>query len=844
MNHLKRSSNHLDWSAISTNPLTRQNSHGITGINLDITTLPSLKNGQPKYNTKVVRGNKSTISMANNNTLNTYTIVSLFRGRSADKFELGMAYIDVRSPVLTLCQFIDTPTFAILKIRLSIIDPIEVILPDINNDNADSLIEAIKDSCSSVEINTIQRKFFDDSRGCHLIKTLAAEEASNLDDSVMNKFLSLAASYCILKYVEQIQNLSFSGGSLKVVYESLEDRCIIDLNTLRNLEVIKKPNKGESSDKNGIGYKSLYTTVNNCLTDGGSRTLKANLLQPSCDPELLVRRFEVLDELKANEGLLHKIRGHLLKVQETEYLIAICVHIDRVYEKANTKRKIQEIIHLKKTLEHVDFLRTVISTMTSSIITEGKHHLDDVRLGEIQEMVSARLDLSYSDKKNTNIFINKSGILYAVKDDNELLEVTRKGYEELIISAQELSKEELPLVSGGKLVFNQSRGFHYSVSIVDALKQIVIPSNFLNVTKNKTSVLFTSRQMLRLKDRLDLIASEILVASDAIVNNLLNNLRKNISCLYNVAEFISQIDFLSSMAFYSTIVLTVKPNFATYMILGQSRHPLLDNKTDIIPNDIYISQESRFMIITGPNMSGKTTYMKQVCLLQILAQTGCMVPAEFATFPIIKRIFSRVGHNDDLTAKLSGFAIEMSELAPILKYADQHSLIAIDELGRSTSTEEGLAICFSMIEELINSRAFVIFATHFLNLSKLSLTFSSIENFHFPAEELIVNGESVLKASHSIQKGQYMGPLFGFELAQACHFPQEVITSARELAFKIREVDVREEKIDEDNLYKKRIIQLAHRVKRGLALERSPENDANIVKYFKKLKLEYQRGCI
>lgn len=235
--------------------------------------------------------------------------------------------------------------------------------------------------------------------------------------------------------------------------------------------------------------------------------------------------------------------------------------------------------------------------------------------------------------------------------------------------------------------------------------------------------------------------------------------------------------------------------------------------------------------------------MKQVCLLQILAQIGCMIPAESGSFPVFERIFSRLSHNDDIVTKRSGFAMEMSEIGPILRNANDKSLIAVDELGRSTSTEEGLAICFAIIERLIGIGAFTIFATHFLNLSKMTLSFSSIENYHFPAEEVNTNDVSYNNTNHMIKKGQYEGPLFGFTLAGACGFPKEVIENAKKTAEGIRNEDLNKYRTDGIVLYKRRLVKLGYKLIRCISIA-NQHDSSDIADYLRTLKNEYLKECL
>ncbi|KHJ91796.1 MutS domain V protein [Oesophagostomum dentatum] len=215
--------------------------------------------------------------------------------------------------------------------------------------------------------------------------------------------------------------------------------------------------------------------------------------------------------------------------------------------------------------------------------------------------------------------------------------------------------------------------------------------------------------------------------------------------------------------------------------------------------------------------TGKSTYLKQVCQLCILAQCGSFVPAKVAILPVFLRIFSRVGHNDDLHQNLSAFALEMSEIALILQYSDNSTLLVIDELARSTSTEEGISISYAIIEKLIKLRTFTIFATHFLDLAALDVNYSQVENFHFPPQVTYVNGVEQLSPTHKIRKGPYNGPLYGFELVELSTFPEEVVQNARDLAQRLHEETADQRTVSAEMAYQRTLAKAAQRFRQVVA---------------------------
>jgi len=303
---------------------------------------------------------------------------------------------------------------------------------------------------------------------------------------------------------------------------------------------------------------------------------------------------------------------------------------------------------------------------------------------------------------------------------------------------------------------------------------------------------------------------------------------------------------LATLTHYSlNMTEGVRPKFGTQLAIKSGRHPLLDeDNIDIVPNDTFVSQDTRFVLITGPNMAGKSTFIKQVCLLQILAQIGCYVPAKAACFVLRNHIFSRIGHNDDMGDNLSSFALEMAEVSSMLQSANDKSLIIIDELARSTSTEEGISICFALCEQLIESKAFVFLATHFLDLCLLETHYTVVRNFHFGADTGFDDEDNeYLIPSHLLETGPYRGPLYGLELAELTNLPQSVVKSARQMATRLRsEVEEQRENGALRGMSRQReLAQLAHRIMHMIDLI-PVTTEENIGKYMEFLQETFANG--
>ncbi|CAI8056057.1 MutS protein homolog 4 [Geodia barretti] len=267
------------------------------------------------------------------------------------------------------------------------------------------------------------------------------------------------------------------------------------------------------------------------------------------------------------------------------------------------------------------------------------------------------------------------------------------------------SKYNLPI----KVCGSNSRGFYMQLytgaGAPPELDVDNLPSDFMKISKNRNTINFSTADLLRLNDRAQEATKEIYVMTNVVVNELIKDLRSNIGCLYKLAECVSMLDMLHSFAKSCTLSSYVRPEFTDTLAVKQSRHPILDIISfNLVPNNIFASRESNFILITGPNMSGKTTYLKQVALLQIMAQVGSFVPAVYASFRVTSQIFSRVGSDDDISSNSSTFMLEMRELSYVLQNVSSNCLVIVDELGRGTSNEEGFGICHAVCEHLLTTK--------------------------------------------------------------------------------------------------------------------------------------------
>ncbi|KAM3727875.1 MutS protein [Dirofilaria immitis] len=797
----------------------------------------------PKYRSFTSTRERSRYS-ANGISLTSCIIFSLVEGRGNARGEIGLASIDALCSELHLSQFIDSASYTRLRIQFQIQEPVEVIVPETFVEKASSMnavLELIRSTYPEVEITMINRRYFNDLKGVELLKQLGSSESSNITAEICKKYYCMAAAAALIKYVEYIQNVLFAQNSLKITYLVAEKSCFIDVNTMRNVEIVERIYL-----KQKTSGRSLFSALNTCLTSGGVRLLRSSLLQPSADLSTIEARLDAVEELICNQPKFNRLRTIITGVSDIYRLITVCCYLENQKETVRiVEYRITEILNLQQTLHLIKPLRDALKNSKANLFRLCYNHLDDERFENIMDILDEKLNRTCKIGERSALALRQKRC-YAVREGmDQMIDMMRKAYEELLRDTHEKSNEDSSEIPEAKLIYTANRGFHFSVPCSDPVAKIKLPSHFIDMVRNRASVSCTTRSLLRYNERIDEVVNEIMIRSNVIVVELLNQIRLLIPCLYHAIEAISMVDFIACLAAYAMKIPSVRPSFSPSMsmIIKQGRHPLLDlANEDFTPNDVYLSPESRINIITGPNMAGKSTYLKQICLLHVLAQTGSFVPAEMALFPVLTRFFSRIGHNDDLTANLSAFAVEMSEMVPILQTADSLSLVLIDELACSTAYDEGLSICFAICEELLRKKAYVIFATHCLDLASLAGMYSSIANFHFSANTKKIkqdDGSEVEKfqCSHKLYTGPYNGPLYAFNLANLTAFPKEVLDEARTLAMSLREQRNLHVDMDNEACQRRAIIRFGCKLRSMLPVLARPDTDVDAaVDYISKLR--------
>ena len=334
------------------------------------------------------------------------------------------------------------------------------------------------------------------------------------------------------------------------------------------------------------------------------------------------------------------------------------------------------------------------------------------------------------------------------------------------------------------LKYDNSRQYFLQIPASD-LKDHALPNIFINVFRRKQFIECQTLDLVKLSQKILDSHLEVLQMSDRVVQELINKIREDVAPLFRISEGIAMLDMLASFAHLATTQDYIRPEITATLAIKNGRHPLREkiHSEKFVPNDVYATQQTRFQIITGCNMSGKSTYIRSVALMAVMAQIGSFVPASYASFPIHYQLFARVSMDDSIEANTSTFAAEMRETAFILGNINNRSLVIVDELGRGTSTRDGLCIAIAIAEAIIESKALVWFVTHFRDLARFLAERPGVVNLHLAVD--MAHADRMLML-YKVASGYVQEEHYGIALAKVVDLPPRVIEVAEEVSRALR----------------------------------------------------------
>ncbi|KAI5720697.1 hypothetical protein M8J77_010482 [Diaphorina citri] len=749
-----------------------------------------LRTPRTKTRTQRTPGSSSSTQTEQSN-----VIMAITEGRGQARGEVGIAAIDTKHPKLVLCQISDSPTYIHTLTKIHVLNPVQIIMPNTITENVEynKLFNLIKDKFEHIELTSVLRRYFSDSQGLDYIRKTCLPEY-NVLLLVLHKFYALSATCALIKYVEFVQNIIFLSRSLQVQYQASENVTFIDFETSQKLElVLSQSNKLKSKC-------NLYGVLNHCVTMGGQRKLRSTILQPSCNSRVIKQRLDCVSELIENPRILCEIQTSLKKFSDIERLLSLCYEPTSLNKdsKKHFEQQINLTLLLKSALESLPPLIQTLAECHHPLFKSMKENFSDPRFKSILSLIDDTIRTDAAPVKG--YASSQMQRCFAVKENiNSLLDVARTVYSEIVDDiynkAREMSQEyDLPL----RVCNSSSRAFHLSYATRKTFKLADLPPLFINVQLNKsrTLVTMTTEEIIFMNQRIKSALDEVHSMTNLIIRDLLKKAHEHMSCIYKLCEHIAELDLIVSLAQVSSSNNYVQPSFGSKMNVKNARHPLLDFilPSEPVANDILCTRWKNFHIITGPNMSGKSVYIKQVALLQIMAQVGCYVPASLAEFRLADHIYTRIGFNDSIECNASTFALEMKEIAHIIQFLTPRSLILVDELCRGTSIDEGTSLAWAICESLIQTKAFVFFTTHFLLLAQLENLYPNVTNYHLEAKYKDSDQKSGVVYTHKLLPGVTCIEHYGLKLAEKTGLPRSIIGEAQTLAARL----LREKQTDLD----------------------------------------------
>ncbi len=541
----------------------------------------------------------------------------------------------------------------------------------------------------------------------------------------------------------------------------------LDYITQRNLELVNSLwERGKDT--------TLYSIFNHTYTPMGARLLNKFILQPLTDVNEINQRLNIVQKFKDNIFLRSDLREELRVIGDLERFI------NRINYSGRTNAR--DLINIKNSLEKIPKIKQLLE---KAGIPEVSEFVKKISLfNEIKDLINISInDNPPATVKEGNII--KDGFNNVV---DELRDVIHNG-KKYVLEYEQEQKKKWNLTTGLKVGYNNILGYYIEITL-RTLKNIkTIPEEYIERATLKNAKRYTTQRLKELEEKIVNAEEKINDLEYEIFNTIRENVEKETKNIIETAQNIAIIDVLACFAEIAEQYNYCRPkiNNDNKIIIKDGRHPVVEQinlDEQFIPNDCYLNNENdQLLIITGPNMAGKSTYLRQVALICIVAQMGCFVPAKSAIIGIIDQIFTRIGASDDLARKLSTFMIEMTETAKILNYATPKSLIIIDELGRGTSTSDGQSIAMATLEKLQELKIKTLFSTHYHQLTDINL--SGVKNYHL---DIIENDDGTINFVRTLKPGS-TDKSYGIHVAKLAGIPDDVIIRAFEILEQIEEKD-------------------------------------------------------
>ena len=607
--------------------------------------------------------------------------------------------------------------------------------------------------------------YFDDEL-CR--KTLKEHfQVNSLEGLGIGEFESgVLAAGALFLYLQETQKTALSHMATIRPY-SAEKYMLIDSSSRRNLELVETMREKQ---KRG----SLLWVLDKTKTAMGARTLRSYVEQPLIDADEIEKRLSALEELNEKPMERDEIREYLNPIYDLERLIS------RIsYKSANPR----DLVSFASSLEMLPYIKQILSEFQSPLLQTINEDMDP--LTDITELIRT-----------------------SITDDPPLAQkdggIIREGYNEDVdrfrrsrtdgkkwLSELEARERERTGIKSLKIKYN--RVFGYSLEVTNTFKDLV-PEDYIRKQTLTNAERYITQELKELEDLILGAEDKLYALEFELFSNIRDKVGAEVVRIQRTAKAVAALDVFASLALVAQRNNFVRPkiNETGLIDIRNGRHPVVEQMIEndmFIPNDTYLdNHKKRISIITGPNMAGKSTYMRQTALIVLMAQIGSFVPADSANIGVVDRIFTRVGASDDLASGQSTFMVEMTEVANILRNATSKSLLILDEIGRGTSTFDGLSIAWAVIEHISNTKlcgAKTLFATHYHELTELEGKLSGVNNYCIAVKE---KGDDIVFLRKIVKGGADKS--YGIQVAKLAGVPDSVIQRAKELVEELSDADI------------------------------------------------------
>ncbi|XCP87151.1 DNA mismatch repair protein MutS [Roseburia hominis] len=591
------------------------------------------------------------------------------------------------------------------------------------------------------------------------VKTLDGLGLSDYDCGVI-------ASGALLKYLEETQKNDLSHMSTLTRYTT-SNFMVLDSSTRRNLELCETLREKQ---KRG----SLLWVLDKTKTAMGARMLRKYVEQPLIEKEAIIRRLDAVEELKDNAISREEIREYLGPVYDLERLVGKIT-----YQSANPR----DLIALQGSLAMLPSIKYLLEEMHSEMLKGIYESMDP--LEELSHLVESAII------PEPPLAMKEGGIIK--EGYNEEVDRLRKAKSDGKSWLAELEEKEREKTGIKNLRIRYNKVFGYYLEVTNSFKDLV-PEYYTRKQTLTNAERYITPELKELEDTILGAEDKLCALEYELYCEVRERIAAEITRIQKTASAVAELDVIASLALVAERNQYVRPkiNEKGVIDIKDGRHPVVEK---MIPGDLFIANDTylddkkkRISIITGPNMAGKSTYMRQTALIVLMAQIGSFVPAASANIGLVDRIFTRVGASDDLASGQSTFMVEMNEVANILRNATSKSLLILDEIGRGTSTFDGLSIAWAVVEHISNSKllgAKTLFATHYHELTELEGKIDNVNNYCIAVKE---KGDDIVFLRKIVKGGADKS--YGIQVAKLAGVPDSVISRAKEIVEELINADI------------------------------------------------------